>query len=317
MPAKMSEFALIESMLQQRRLTQGKHTLVPAGDDASVLQFGNQILAVTVDTFVEECHFSFDYFLPEQVGIRALEASASDVVAIGGQPIAAWVALTLPPHMQSKVSALYKGLDSAAQRLAISIEGGETVRVDSQLSVSVTVLGTLAHVEHICRRRDARVGDLVCLSGTVGDSAAGLYCLRNNLEGFEHLKTRHREPQCRVDKMPYLATKAHAMIDISDGLSSELLHIAKASGVRIDIDSSKVPLSSELKKFSQKTSVDPMDLALHGGEDFELLYTLDPATLDKTDIVIGRVTGEQGGSVYCRQLNGDITPLAPGGYSHF
>lgn len=311
------EFALIQSLIQRQTCIAGPDILVGPGDDASVIRFGDQLLTVTVDAFLEGSHFSFDYFQPESVGKRVIEASASDVIAMGGTPSWFWITLGLPAETPiARVQALYDGMYTAAERFSATIQGGETISHSTGIVISVTVLGSIASIDAISRRGDAQPGDLVCVTGTLGGSAAGLLLLQNKTEGFHDLKQKHLEPRCRYDLVDTLAGKVNAMIDISDGLSSELHHIARTSNVSIQIRAIDIPVLDSLQAAADSLGVSPLELALSGGEDFELLYTISTKAPACPGTVIGSVLdGPE--KVELIQADGTLVSLPATGYNHF
>lgn len=311
------EFALIPSLIKRQSLPGGKEIVVAPGDDASVLQFGDQLLAVTVDAFLEGTHFSFDYFQPESVGKRVIEASASDIIAMGGTPSWFWITLGLPSETPvAQVESIYDGMYAAATRFSATIQGGETIAHSAGIFVSVTALGIIQSIDAISQRRDAKPGDLVCVTGTLGGSAAGLLLLQNKIEGFHELKQKHLEPRCRYDIVGALAGNVNAMIDISDGLASELHHIARASNVSIQVRATDIPVPETLKAAADLLGTSPSQLALSGGEDFELLYTIPANATACPGTVIGSVL-EGSEKVELIQADGTVVSLAATGYNHF
>jgi thiamine-monophosphate kinase len=208
-------------------------------------------------------------------------------------------------------------MDSAASRIGLSIEGGETIQTDARLGLSITVLGSISEPARVCTRSGARVGDLVCVSGPLGGAAAGLYLLQHGIEGYSELKQKHLEPQCRVDVIDSIAVAATSMIDISDGLSSELHHIARASGVRLSITEADVPLAIAAEVQQAYPVLHPLDCALNGGEDFELLYTVARWDASLPGSVIGEVLpASQDPVVVMKCANGDTSVIEPKGYAH-
>jgi thiamine-monophosphate kinase len=309
------EFHLINSILERRPDRGDPAVLLGPGDDASILRFGDSILAVSVDSFKEGRHFSFDYFSPEQVGAKAIQASASDIVAMGGIPKWAWVSIATRVRVDNdRVLKVYDGMYRATESLSMSIEGGETIQDQAGLMISVTVLGEVATPEQVCRRSDATPGDVVCVTGTCGGSAGGLRLLQEGVAGFASLKARHLDPTCRSDLIPALSGTVNAMIDVSDGLSSELWHLATASGVSIEVQTDVIPLPDTLQEAAALLEVDPLLLALNGGEDFELLYTVPTWDESLPGTPIGEVKAGQG--VYVKDASENIVPLQAAGYTH-
>lgn len=307
------EFKLLEQIL---RLKDGANVVVNNGDDAAVVRCGNELVAVSVDAFVSERHFSLRYFTPKQIGSKAIEGSASDIVAMGGRPQYAFSSIVIPKDTDVKVvKQIYSGMYHACERLNMLLLGGDTTSGSDQLVLSISVLGNIATERSICTRGGAREGDLLFVSGALGGSACGLELLQKSVPGFESCKERHLEPRCRIDLVDKLAGIATSMIDISDGLSSEIVHIANASGCGAVVHEEAIPLSADVRQAALQLKMDPYAWAWDGGEDFELLYTVNPA--DRPRAVgthIGEITAQPKVQV---ERNGSLLPLMPGGFNHF
>jgi thiamine-monophosphate kinase len=309
------EFELIRRMLPPAR--HRADVLLPNGDDAAVVEFGGVPVAISVDTMVEERHFSLAYFSPRQVGIKAIESSFSDIIAVGGRPSHCLIALSLPPHTPFEFcTGFYEGADEACTRLAATIIGGDTTSTGDKIVVSVTVFGTLPSPSSIVSRSGAREGDVIFLSGPLGGSAGGLHVLQNQLEGFELLKTRHLEPRCRFDFPREVLSFVTAMIDISDGLSSELLHICEMSGCSCEVYLDAIPLHPELKNLQAAAGINPLECALNGGEDYELLFTVPPHKADGINAHrIGLI--KPGGTPACYISEESRLEITSRGFNHF
>lgn len=298
------------------RIAGAAEVVVPNGDDAAVVRIGGHLVAVTTDTVVEGRHFDRRFSSLTEIGAKAIEAAASDIVAMGGYPRQIYLALALPTAAELEgVAQLYEGIHAACARLGALILGGDTTVGSSELVLTVTVIGEIADPEHVCPRSGARPGDLLCVTGPLGVAAAGLLALQRGAEGGAIAKARHRSPQCRLDCVPALAPWATSMIDVSDGLASEVHHLCRASRVGAVVDVGAVPLLPEAIEIAGRYGVDPLSLALSGGDDYELLYTLDPAERNR---VIGVVIGEVTASLEVRLKRGDrLEPLPNTGYDHF
>jgi len=279
------------------------------GDDAAVVEIKGKLL-VTTDLLVENVHFKRSYTKPEILGKKALAVNLSDIAAMGGIPRFCLVSLALPKTTEVNfVEGFYQGLKSMAKEYGVTLIGGDTTGAGSEIMVAVTVLGE-ALEEGVLTRSGAKPGDGVYVSGYLGDSAAGLYLLLKEKLGLlpeeveKYLISRHLEPEPRLELGQLLCREKFATStnDLSDGLVKKLQEIARASGVEITINREKIPLSYALLTFCQQFTLKPLDLALHGGEDYELLFTV-PAEkeeelfkLDLPLFKIGMVTGynEQG-----------------------
>lgn len=258
------------------------------GDDCAILDLGNaQQLLATCDSQVEGIHFTLYTSTPEQIGRRCLAINLSDIAAMGGIPRYALVSLILPPQLPIAVlDGIYAGLRLEAEQYATAIVGGNIASTgkSDQLSINITLLGTIEYGQAI-RRDGARVGDILCVTGSLGDSAAGLYTLLHPSPSYPHqaqefLRTIHRMPQPRIHEGRVLSQLGPqvvtAMLDISDGLSGDLGHLCERSHVGARIELAHLPLSPEIHIIAASTSRDPFQWALHGGEDYELLFTVSP-----------------------------------------
>ncbi len=308
------EFALLRHILPKSTVT--KDVLVPNGDDAAVFRAGDKLLALSTDTFVEGRHFSYDYFAPRQVGLKVLEASASDIIAMGGKPRLALINLTLPKSIQVEVvEGIYAGLAEAGLRLDVEIVGGDTTSNDmSQSVISLSVLGLIKDESCICIRGGAKAGDLIFVSGELGAAQAGLELLTSEVAGYDKIKLHHLEPRCRIDLVDRLAPIASSMIDISDGLAAEIHHICGASKCGAHILAKRVPYSLELEQVAKKFGRSALDYALYSGEDFELLYTIPPA---KQQNAVGHQIGVVTASGVSIEVDGKKHDLVPKGFDHF
>ncbi len=281
------------------------------GDDTALIKLGSESLIITTDVMVENRHFMMGY-PPSAVGWKAVSINVSDAVACGGRPLYITVSLLLRDIEVCFVEELYEGIKKACEFYGCQVVGGN-VSASREVAVDITLLGS---VKRFVSRAGARPGDSVFVSGTLGDSRAGLELIKMKKKSYApyelELINRHLRPTARVDYVKHVSKYANACIDISDGLSSDANHLAEASGVRIDIDASKLPLSKELLAFCESYGKDPLDYALAGGEDYQLLFTHPKERwnpfLDMSEI--GTVS--EGKGVF---LNG--RPLKPSGFRHF
>ena len=284
--SSLGEFELIA------RLTAGLTSCADiglgVGDDCAILDLGNdQLLLATCDSQVEGIHFTLQTSTPEQIGRKALAVNLSDIAAMGGVPRYALVSLILPSHFPvATLDSLYAGLRLEAEQYATTIVGGNIASAgkSDQLIIDITLLGTVERGQAI-RRDGARVGDILCVTGSLGNSAAGLYTLLHPdtsypQEAQEVLQTIHRTPRPRVHEGCILSQLGPqvvtAMLDISDGLSGDLGHLCQRSHVGARVNLAQLPLSPELRLVAENVSYDPFQWALHGGEDYELLFSVFP-----------------------------------------
>jgi thiamine-monophosphate kinase len=332
----LGEFELIA------RLTAGlssqSDVALGVGDDCAILDLGSdQQLLATCDSQVEGIHFTLHTSTPEQIGRKALAINLSDIAAMGGIPRYALVSLILPlPFPMDIIDEIYAGLRLEAEQYATAIVGGNIASAGqaNQLTIDITLLGTVERDQAV-QRDGARVGDMLCVTGALGDSAAGLYTLLHpNLtypqQAQEVLQTIHRMPRPRIHEGRILSQMGRqivtAMLDISDGLSGDLSHLCASSHVGVSIDLAHLPLSPELHTLAAHTSHDPFQWALHGGEDYELLFTVSPgnerAVIEAVQsatgtrvTVVGSILPQDEG-MKLRYLDGHEERLVVGSWDH-
>ncbi|MFN3598927.1 MAG: thiamine-phosphate kinase [Aquificaceae bacterium] len=281
------------------------------GDDTAPINLGGQTLLLTCDILLEDRHFKRSY-PPSAIGWKAISVNVSDVVANGGVPLYALISLVLPDMEVKYVEEVYLGIKKACEFYGCEVVGGNVSRGE-KLCLDVFMLG---NSDRFVGRRGAKEGEVVFVSGTLGDSRAGLELLlmeRKSYEDFElRLIEKHLRPTARVDFAKHISKYASASMDISDGLSSDAEKLAKASHVKIRLIPEKIPISQELYSFCKRHGKDPIDYALSGGEDYELLFThsLEKINPFLSMVHIGFV--EKGEGVYL-----DNKPLEPKGFDHF
>ncbi|WP_293267442.1 thiamine-phosphate kinase [Neptunomonas sp.] len=274
----MDEFTLIRRYfqpLQQRQKEAGEESVsVGIGDDCAVLNIPEgQQLVVSIDTLVEGTHFLADT-PPEQLAWRLLGASVSDLAAMGATPSWLTLALTLPHADEAWVSSFSSALSEATKLYSIQLVGGDTTR--GPLTLTAQVHGFVKK-DAALLRSNAQVGDLICVTGTLGDSRAGLETLLTNVPAdsvVEYLQQRFYRPQPRVSTGQLILPYASSCIDISDGLLGDIEHILEQSGVGAQINPAALPLSAEIMHFTDEHTA--KEWALIGGEDFELCFTVPP-----------------------------------------
>lgn len=287
------------------------------GDDAALLRRVSGKLVLSVDTNLEHTHFELDWLRLDQLGARALHSAASDLAAMGARPVAALSALVLPPGVrESDLKRLARGQAQAAEELGCVVVGGNLTR-GREWSLTTTVIGSS---ETALSRRGAARGDAVWLVGDVGLAAAGLRLLqagRGRARGRAAARCLRawREPRALVKQGLALVGRASAAIDISDGLGRDAGHLARASNRRVVIEQAalEAALAPELGLVAHELGVDPLELALAGGEDYALLATGNPRKRPRFARVIGRV--EAGAGVVLESKSGQ-QPLM-GGFDHF
>ncbi len=289
------------------------------GDDCAVLEYTpDRYLLVTVDMMVEQSHFSLEWFTPYQVGMKLMEVNVSDIISMGGSPRWAFISLALTPATEVEfMDEFYRGLYDSAKKHGVALVGGDTTH-GRELVLNLALIGD---VEKDCVRFRSRAepGDLICVTGTLGKSEAGLrLLLAGKREGF---LAGYLEPKSRLEgEGKAIARHARAMIDVSDGLGSEVGHICEESGTGARIDWERIPLSRETIEAAENAGGDPRLYALYGGEDFELVFTILPDKLetlknDFTDfVVVGEILPKDKGIFINKE--GERLELK-GGYDHF
>lgn len=316
------EFALIERLARSAPTTH-PDLVAGIGDDAAVIDCrladGHYLLATT-DMLVENRHFRRDWATARQIGIKSVICNLSDIAAMGGRPTFMLVSVALPPDTEvAWVEALYQGMTETCRRHGVVLAGGDTV-TGERITISITLLGRVSP-PNLRLRSHARPGELLCVTGPLGASAAGLALLSAGLKPPDDLSDKHLAPSCRLDLVPLIAPLARAMIDISDGLAAEVNHICDQSGTGAEIVAAQIPIHPSVPMAAGLTGTRAIDLALSGGEDFELLFSVSPRNRQHLEnqgvplTVVGRVTAAASGRILTLP-GGKQTALA-GGYNHF
>ena len=272
------EFELIKRICKKTKLF-SNDILIGIGDDTAVLRHSkNKYLLFTTDMLVEEDHFSLKYSTAEQIGMKSVEVNVSDIAAMGGLPKHALISIALPKNIEVEfVDDLYRGFNKAGKKYRIDIVGGDITH-SKQIVIDVAMIG-FVEKKNLCLRSDAKVNDLVCVSGNLGKSTAGLGLLLKNKKG-KSIKA-HLGPKARLDYSRKIAKYVNAMEDVSDGLAQEIRNICDASKVGAVIYKEKIPISKTTIHDAKKINKNAHDFALYGGEDFELVFTINKNKLSK------------------------------------
>lgn len=306
------EFGLVDALTS--RFPQRDDVLVGPGDDAAVLVVPGGQVVVSVDMLVQDRDFRLDWSTPTDIGHKAAAASLSDINAMGGRPIALLVALGAPPDLDGGWALeLADGLATEAAQVGCSVVGGDIARAEA-ITVSITALGVCDHA--VVRRSGAQPGDVVALAGRQGWAEAGLAVLSRGFRSPRVVVDAHRRPQPPYDAGPEAAKLgATSMIDISDGLLQDVGHMASASGLAIDVETSCFEVPETLQAVGAALGADPMRFVLAGGEDFGLVATFGATRALPTGWrVIGRVVDE--GEAGVVTVDGATYEHA-GGHQHF
>ena len=326
---KLGEFGLIEKIARISAASDPQ-VVQAIGDDAAVVSLDSTAcLLITTDILKEGIHFKKEFSSPFVLGKKCLSVNLSDIAAMGGAPQYYFVSIAIPPDTQyGFIRGLYRGMHAQARRFGVQLLGGDTAASQDSLVISITLLGR-AKKRHVLYRHGARPGDLIFVTGTLGDSALGLMLLEKGLGSPRGgLVKRHIDPQPRIEAGQALACSraASAMMDISDGLAGDLRHIMKQSGVGARIYLDRLPLSAAYKRQCPQLSQDFYVPALCGGEDYELLFTVPRRNEQRVRLLaeklalsmtcIGETTDKRLGLVVTDRHGKRVRPLATG-FRHF
>ena len=323
--SSQGEFGFIDFIKEHFKAPDG---VMGIGDDCAVLPTypiseGPGELLVSTDLLMEGVHFLRKESSPEDIGWKAAAVNLSDIAAMGGSPVATFLSIALPKDAQGEWAERFiNGYAEISDLFDVPLLGGDTTSSLRDIAINVCVLGRCPSGKAITRS-GARPGDVIYVTGPLGDSAAGLQAILKNLERTEDVATlihRHKRPQPRIRAASDLIATdlVGAMMDISDGIASDLRHILKASGVGAIVELDRLPLTEEFMRVCKEQNWSAYELATGGGEDFELLFTA-PAGLEKrTDIItvypIGRIVEGSG----LQWFHGGVrTDFDTTGYEHF
>lgn len=332
----LGEFGLIDHLTQAVELTQ-ESSKTGIGDDAAVLDFSGKQTLISTDLLLENVHFDLRYVPLKHLGYKAVQVNLSDIYAMNG--IASQITFSI--GLSSKfpleaVEEIYEGALIACKKYNVDLIGGDTSTSAQGLVISVTSIG-YAEEKDITYRSGAKEGDLICVSGDLGGAYVGLQLLERekkiflenpniqpDLEGKDYIVERQLKPEARKDIVSLLANlhvKPHAMIDVSDGLASEILHICKASNVGCKLYEDKIPIDQMTYDTAREFGLDPTVCALSGGEDYELLFTVPQSDYDKIkgqmDLsVIGYITEPAEGTIMISK-SGNVHQIKAQGWNAF
>lgn len=351
--SSLGEFGLI------RHLTENIHHVQPStekgiGDDAAVMNYGDKRTLVTTDLLLEGIHFNLEYVPLKHLGYKAAVVNFSDIYAMNGTPTQITVSLGLSKRFSVEdMEELYAGIRLACERYGVDLVGGDTSASMTGLTISITCLGT-AYKSDIVYRNGAKENNLVCVTGNLGSAYMGLQLLEREriaarstvtgaihgdgqalsaeaqekmqsaFEGKEYILERQLKPEARKDVIEALRAadiRPTAMMDVSDGLSSELLHICQQSGVGCAIYEDKLPIDYQAAAMAEEMNLNIVTCALNGGEDYELLFTCDLADYEKLVTIddvylIGHITSKDSGCTLIGR-NGEELPISAQGWNAF
>lgn len=334
---QLGEFGLIEHLSSQFT-PQNASTIKGIGDDCAVISISDEeAMVVSTDMLVEGVHFNLMYTPLKHLGYKAVVVNLSDVCAMNAVPEQVTVSIAFSSKFPIEaIDELYKGIKAACDFYNVDLVGGDTSTSYSGLTISITAMGR-AKKDKIVYRSGANDFDLVVVTGDLGAAYMGLQVLEREkevfkanpsiqpeLDGYDYVIQRQLKPEARKDVVGFLAelnVQPTAMIDISDGLASEILHICKSSKVGCHIYDEKIPIDGSTSLAAIEFNLDPATCALNGGEDYELLFTIKQADYDKIKgnphmTVIGHVTDERDGC-YFIDKNGSAITIKAQGWNHF
>ncbi|AWG24284.1 thiamine-phosphate kinase [Flavobacterium kingsejongi] len=311
----LGEFGLIEHLTKNFEITQPS-TLKGIGDDAAVLDFKDKKVVVSTDLLIEGVHFDLSYMPLKHLGYKAVVVNVSDIYAMNANPTQITVSVAVSNRFPLEaLEELFEGITLAANEYNVDVIGGDTTSSQKGLIISITAIGE-ADGNEITYRNGAKSNDLLVVTGDIGGAYMGLQVLErekqvfqvnpNNqpdLDGYAYLIERQLKPEARKDirtLLHALEIQPTAMIDISDGLSSEIIHLCKQSGVGCNLYEDKLPLDPQLINTCEEFNLDSTTVAINGGEDYELLFTVSMDDFDKIKgnpnfTIIGHMTQESEG----------------------
>lgn len=333
----LGEFGLIDRITSQFSMKNAS-SLKGIGDDAAVIDLdAENCLLVSTDMLVEGIHFDLSYMPVQHLGYKAVAVNVSDIAAMNGKAEQITVSIAISNRFSVEaIDALYQGIKLACENYKVDLVGGDTTSSLSGLVISITVLGK-AKKSQVAYRDGAKVNDIICVTGDLGAAFMGLQTLQRekevyladpnmqpSLDKYEYLVGRQLRPEGRTDiifDLEEAGVKPTSMIDISDGLASELFHISKQSNVGVRIYEDKIPIDHQTYETAVEFNLDPITCALNGGEDYELLFTVSKDDQEKIskhpDIhMIGYVHDRKDQNVLITK-SGNTVPIRAQGWNHF
>lgn len=329
---ELGEFGLIAHLTKNISVVNSS-TIKGIGDDAAVINNQGILTLVSTDLLVEDVHFDLSYTPLRHLGYKAAVSNFSDILAMNGIPKQITVGIAVSNRFSVEaLEEFYKGLNHACLNYNVDIVGGDTTSSQSGFFISITVIGEVKK-EDVVYRNTAKENNLICVTGDLGASYVGLLLLKRekevylqnpevqpDIEGNDYILERQLKPEARIDvirQLKDMGVKPTSMIDISDGLASELYHICNDSEVGCDIYEEKIPIDPTTSMMAEEFEISPATCAFNGGEDYELLFTIDTEDYDKIkDIkqisVIGHITDKNSGIKLITPDGRDIEITAQG-----
>jgi len=332
----LGEFGLINELTKDNAIRQNT-TIKGIGDDAAVIKNIDQVTLVSTDMLVEGIHFDLMYTPLKHLGYKSVVANLSDIYAMNAQPTQITVSVAISnKYSLEAMKEFYEGIFTACKIYNVDLIGGDTTSSPKGMIISITALGQ-ANNDKVVYRNGAKKGDIICVTGDLGASYLGLQILEREkqvylahpgvqpeLDKSQYLIERQLKPEAQRGAIEFFAKEGivpTSMIDISDGLASELLHICHQSGTGAFIEEGKVPIHPDTERTAIEFKLDPITCALHGGEDYELLFTIDEKDLEKIRFmpevfIIGEITDAADG-IKLHTTGGNIHNITAQGWNHF
>jgi len=287
------------------------------GDDTSVVKSGDRYQLITKDLFIENVHFSLDYYTLEEAALKSVAVNLSDIAAMGGEPLYFYLGLGFPRRLGEDANrAFFSGLEKACKQWRVELAGGDFSSA-GHLYISITMVGKAKNPIY---RKGARAGDLIGITGVTGESAIGLKLLQKGIRTGPMVQ-KHKTVQPEIEKGLILSRYVNAMIDVSDGILIDLKRVLAASGVGAAIRYENIPVTREIKETCARLQLDEYETVLAGGEDYVLLFTLSPEkekALRREHIdyfIIGEITTNEGELIV--KDRGKSIETKTDGYDHF
>lgn len=334
--AQLGEFGLIKHIQKQFKQVH-ESTRVGIGDDAAVIDTGDKYMLVSTDMLTEGIHFDLSYTPLVHLGYKAVAVNVSDIAAMNGVPKQITVNIGLSNRFSVEaIDALYEGIRIACENFKVDLVGGDTTASQAGLILSITAIGEVEK-EKLARRNSAKQNDIVCVSGDLGAAYMGLQVLEREkitfqenpqmqpqLQSYEYIVKRLLRPEARMDiihELVDLDIIPTSMIDISDGLASEIFHLCEQSGVGMNIYEENLPIDEQTYSTAAEFKLDPNTCALNGGEDYELLFTIAQSDFEKIknhrDIHFIGYVQESNKGVNLISRAQQAIPIQAQGWSHF
>ncbi|ACO04024.1 MAG TPA: thiamine-phosphate kinase [Persephonella sp.] len=311
----LGEFGLIDRLTKILRIDD-PDVVVGFGDDCACVNLDGKLMLFTGDIQLENHHFIKGKIKPEDLGWKLVSINVSDIVACGGKPRWGFISIGIPESTEySFIEGVYKGMNDALDRYGFSVIGGNTTSSE-EIILDLFLVG---ETERFVPRGGAEEGEVILLSGFTGCSRAGLELLLMDRESYEDFEMRliekHTRPEARYDLQNLIQRYARSCIDISDGLVGDLSHIQKMSGVKLVIEKDKLPVDPDLERFCKKYGKDIYDYILYGGEDYQLVFTVNKQDTEKFKDCFKIGYTEKGSGIFIKDEKG-LKPLKERGFEH-